>query len=172
MNDNLRAQIRANLDQKETAELVEIWQKHNLNEWTELTFDIVQEILQERQVVLPQQGVPSTQKFDSEIDKITDLGELEQKIKESERLLLQAKSNRMSGFIPLIGSIGIVIASGLKIPSGGLIYLLITVIGLLYLCFNVWRLYSADNKIRQSESKLKEYQDKKAELHSQPPIKE
>ena len=46
MNDNLRAQIRANLNQKETGELVEIWQKHNLNDCTELTFDIVQEILQ------------------------------------------------------------------------------------------------------------------------------
>ena len=90
--------------------------------------------------------------------------ELEQKIKDGERLLLEAQSNRMNGFIPLIASIGIVIAMGVKIPRGGFIYILLAVIGLLYLCFNIWRLYSADKKIRQSESKLKEYRDKMAEL--------
>jgi len=55
MDNTLRAQIRLNQSIKETDELIEIWQNHDLNEWSELTFDAIKEILIERQVVLPPQ---------------------------------------------------------------------------------------------------------------------
>lgn len=109
-------------------------------------------------------------KSDHDIDKITDLRTLDQKIKEGERLLTEAQSNRISGFLPLIGSLAIVIAMGMKIPRGGLPYVLLTFLALLYLCFNVWRIYSADKRFRQRESKLKAYRVRKKKLQSQPPI--
>lgn len=55
MNEQRRRQIRSSLSLKETGELVEIWTKHDLNEWTEAAFDAIREILQDRQVELPSQ---------------------------------------------------------------------------------------------------------------------
>lgn len=71
MNDTLRAQIRSSQNQKQTDELIEIWQRHDLNEWSELTFDVIRDILIERQVELPAQGKPSEQENDIDVDKIT-----------------------------------------------------------------------------------------------------
>ena len=97
--------------------------------------------------------------------KITELGDLEQKIKRGETLLLEAKSKGVTGWIPLIISAGIVIGMAIKIPNSG-IYLIITGFGLLYLGFNIWRLYRDDKRKKEIESELQEYRDKKAELQA------
>jgi hypothetical protein len=95
--------------------------------------------------------------------KMTELGELEQKIKRGETLLLEAKSKGVTGWMPLIISLGIVIAMAIKIPNSG-VYLIITGFGLLYFGFNIWRLYSAEKQKKQIESELEEYRNKRAEL--------
>jgi len=97
-----------------------------------------------------------------EIDKITDIDELEKKIKESEILLAGVK---FDGWIPLIISLGVVISMAVKIPKGE-IYLVFTGVGLLYLGFNVWRVYNAITKQEEIETRLKKYRDKKAELET------
>jgi hypothetical protein len=55
MSDDLREQIYLNFSQHETEELLEIWRTHDRNEWSETTFDVIREILQERHVELPPQ---------------------------------------------------------------------------------------------------------------------
>jgi hypothetical protein len=164
MNNDLHAQIRTNLNQKETGELIAIWKKHDLNEWTDLTFDVVQEILQERQVELPSQDKPNYPKFSPEIAKITDIGELERKIKESETLNIQAEGKKTTGWIPLIISLGIAFSALIKIPSGGIFYVVMTILGLLYVGVNIWRISSAEKQKKEIEFRLKEYRDRKAEL--------
>jgi hypothetical protein len=102
-----------------------------------------------------------------ETSKITDIGGLEQKIKEGEALLMQSKSYPTDGLIPLIISFGILIYVAAKIPRSE-VYLILTGFGLVYLGFNIWRMYSANKQKKEIEfkikSKLKEYQDKRAEL--------
>jgi hypothetical protein len=58
MSDSLRKQIYNNLNLKETDELVEIWQQNDRVEWSEDTFSVIQEILQERLGELPPQDEP------------------------------------------------------------------------------------------------------------------
>jgi hypothetical protein len=58
MSDDFRKQLYRNLNQKETDELIEIWQANNHIEWTEMTFDLIREILRERLSELPPQNKP------------------------------------------------------------------------------------------------------------------
>ena len=58
MNDELRKQIYNSLNLKETDELVEVWQSNDRVEWTEVAFDVIQEILLERLGELPPQDEP------------------------------------------------------------------------------------------------------------------
>lgn len=58
MSNNLRNQIYSNLNMKDTEELVEIWQTNDRVEWSETTFDVLQEILRERLGELPPQDEP------------------------------------------------------------------------------------------------------------------
>ena len=44
-NDTLKKQIRANMELKETEELLEIWNGHDVSEWTPEALEIVKEIL-------------------------------------------------------------------------------------------------------------------------------
>ncbi len=55
MSNSLRKQIYSNFNLKETDELVEIWKKNDRVEWSEDTFSVIQEILQERLGKLPPQ---------------------------------------------------------------------------------------------------------------------
>ncbi len=61
MTDDLRKQIYLNFSQSETEELLEIWSTNDRYEWSEIAFDVIREILQERQIELPPQGEPSYQ---------------------------------------------------------------------------------------------------------------
>jgi hypothetical protein len=58
MGEELRQQIYIRLSEKETAELVEIWQTNDRATWTDTAFDVIRETLQERLVELPPQGEP------------------------------------------------------------------------------------------------------------------
>lgn len=53
MSEDRHAQQYRTFNQKETDELVEIWQTNNRYEWADLTFDVIREILQERLGELP-----------------------------------------------------------------------------------------------------------------------
>jgi hypothetical protein len=69
MSDDLRKQIYLNFSQCETEELLEIWRAHDCNEWSEMTFGVIGEILRERGVEPPPQGKPVYQehKLKSEV---------------------------------------------------------------------------------------------------------
>lgn len=58
MSNNHRNQIFNNLNLKETKELVDLWQNNDRVEWSELAFDVIQEILLERLGELPPQNEP------------------------------------------------------------------------------------------------------------------
>ncbi len=93
---------------------------------------------------------------------MTNIEELEQKIKEGEILLAQ---ERTSGWIPLIGSLVIAFYLGIKIPRSE-IYLVLTGLALLYLGFNIWRVVNAQKNVKELEAKIQEYRDKKAKLEN------
>jgi hypothetical protein len=68
MNDDFRSQIYNNMSLKDTEELVSIWQRHNSKEWTDLAFEVVEEILRNRLGELPAQRFEK-HKTTSEFDK-------------------------------------------------------------------------------------------------------
>ena len=56
MRDDFRDQLYRNFNQKSTDELTEIWQANNRAAYSEMTFDVLREILQERLGELPLQN--------------------------------------------------------------------------------------------------------------------
>ena len=157
MNDDLRRQNFRSLNQKETDELVEIWQKHDQNEWTELAFDVVREILQNRQVELPSQE-KFRRKIRAEIDRITDTKELEQEIRDREALLRDAENNKALVWIMLVIAIITAFFNELYV---------IPILLLLYLGRHFWRLHIAQKQIEDIEPELEEYRAKRMELQEQ-----
>ncbi|MBL8079204.1 MAG: tetratricopeptide repeat protein [Anaerolineales bacterium] len=57
MSDNRQEQIRKNLNSQETEELLDVWQNGEIDEWDELVFEIIKEILMERLGCLPPQSI-------------------------------------------------------------------------------------------------------------------
>lgn len=55
---SLREQIHDRMNLKETEELLEIWQNNHRFEWSDDAFDVINEILKERGVELPEQDEP------------------------------------------------------------------------------------------------------------------
>lgn len=55
---SLREQIRDRMNLKETEELLEIWQNNDRAEWSDEAFEVIQEILKERGVDIPEQNKP------------------------------------------------------------------------------------------------------------------
>jgi Tfp pilus assembly protein PilF len=53
MDDRLRAQVYANLQLRDTEDLIQIWRQRNLDEWEAGTFEIIESILLERLGRLP-----------------------------------------------------------------------------------------------------------------------
>ena len=80
MSSDFRKQLYNNLNLKETDELVEIWQTNDRVEWTELAFDVVREILQERIGELPEQDEPvwehADDAYDDELDEFESVENL------------------------------------------------------------------------------------------------
>lgn len=66
MSLNRREQIRKNLLAKETEELLEIWQNDDTEEWDEIVFEIIKEILLDRLGYLPPQS------FKTQISRILE----------------------------------------------------------------------------------------------------
>lgn len=69
MSNHFRDQLYRNLNQKGSNELIDIWQTNNRSEWTELAFDVIREILQERLIELPPQGEPVLESSNDQNDK-------------------------------------------------------------------------------------------------------
>ena len=93
MSDNLKIQIYDNLRLMETEDLLDIWYNGNTDEWNEITFDIVKEILIERLGQIPnppveKQAVQILNTAESYLQK----GKLENALKECE-LAIQMMPN-------------------------------------------------------------------------------
>jgi hypothetical protein len=58
MSDKLRGQIYNSLMLKGTDELLEIWQKNDRAEWSDTAFEVIEEILKERDIAIPLQSNP------------------------------------------------------------------------------------------------------------------
>ncbi|MBX3036321.1 MAG: hypothetical protein KF758_05345 [Anaerolineales bacterium] len=67
MNQKLRNEIYKNLDIKETEELLEIWQTNDRVEWSELSFEVLEEILKQRKIKKPKQNEPITEYQEEDI---------------------------------------------------------------------------------------------------------
>lgn len=60
-NNSLRQQIYDNMNLKATDELAAIWRTNNRFKWSDITFDVIREILKDRLGALPPQGKPKEQ---------------------------------------------------------------------------------------------------------------
>jgi hypothetical protein len=64
----LHQQIYNNLKLKETDELLELWQANDRSEWSDETFEVVKELLQERGVDMPPQNEPVYERQDERLE--------------------------------------------------------------------------------------------------------
>ena len=67
-DDRLREHVRRQMREKETAELIAIWQENDREAWTDDAFEAVREVLLERLGELPEQGLPENEDFLPEDD--------------------------------------------------------------------------------------------------------
>ena len=58
MSDRFRSMLYDKFNLRETDELLAIWEENNRVEWSDLTFDVIREILQARLDEVPPQGEP------------------------------------------------------------------------------------------------------------------
>lgn len=72
MNDNLHNQIYNRLEIKETEELLEIWQTNDRVEWSDLAFEVLEEILKKRVKNIPSQNEPILEYQESEGNDLED----------------------------------------------------------------------------------------------------
>jgi hypothetical protein len=70
-NKGLRQQIYGNLNIKETEELLDIWQTNNRGAWSDEAFEVIQDVLKERGVEIPQQDEPVYEVEEEKTDKET-----------------------------------------------------------------------------------------------------
>jgi hypothetical protein len=84
MNDSLRNQTYRNLNNRETDELLDIWQKNDRVEWTDTAFDVMKDILMERLGEVPAQGEPIFEYAGGEDDESYGFSEFELKIIDDE----------------------------------------------------------------------------------------
>ena len=82
MSSDLHKQIYANLNSKDTEELLDIWKTNDRAEWSDLAFEILEEILTERVDTLPQQEESMFEKSDEELSD--DLEDWQAKLIDSE----------------------------------------------------------------------------------------
>ena len=59
MSDRFRRQLYRQLNQRDTEELLAIWQENNRGDWSDAAFEVMQEILQERLGEVPPQNAPT-----------------------------------------------------------------------------------------------------------------
>ncbi len=59
MSDSLRTSLYSRFNQRDTDELLSIWQENNRGDWSDLAFDVLREILQERLGEVPPQSEPT-----------------------------------------------------------------------------------------------------------------
>lgn len=71
MSDDLRQMIRNNLNLKETDELLSIWQTNDRAAWTDMTFELIEEILRERLGEVPPQTGPQLPSSETDGDEKT-----------------------------------------------------------------------------------------------------
>lgn len=71
-DDSLRKSIFENFSFKETDELLEIWQGNKRDEWSDLSFDVIEQILRERGVEIPPQDDSAAEPESEEIDEIEE----------------------------------------------------------------------------------------------------
>lgn len=72
MSEKLRAQIYQNFDNEETEKLIDIWIENDRVEWSDLAFDVLEEILKGRIDNLPAQSEAIFEKDDQQQENFFD----------------------------------------------------------------------------------------------------
>lgn len=80
MSENLRDQLYKNFSEKDTKELLAIWETNNHVEWSDQAFEVIKEILKKRLEELPAQNDPILEY----VNEDDDLEEWEAKLLDNE----------------------------------------------------------------------------------------
>jgi len=84
MSNELRKQIFNELNLRETDDLLEIWQTNDHAEWSDDTFQVIEEILKSRGEEIPKQDKPVYEHIEEDKDEDLDFSDLEIKIIDDE----------------------------------------------------------------------------------------
>lgn len=85
MSNSRKEQIRKNLLAKETEELLDIWQSDDIDEWDEIVFEIIKEILLDRLGDLPPQSIETqVSQILDRVDEYLENNELDKALSECE----------------------------------------------------------------------------------------
>jgi hypothetical protein len=98
MDDNLMAQVRQRLRERDTENLLEIWSRADGEEWSDEAYDIVRETLLERGVQPPDPDEAS----DSEPDKADEVEDVYHSFNRL-RIFLCPVAERRAGHISAAG---------------------------------------------------------------------
>ncbi|MEP7136695.1 MAG: HEAT repeat domain-containing protein [Chloroflexota bacterium] len=103
MNDDFRNQVFETLNQKETNELVEIWEKNDRVEWSEIAFGVIREVLQNRLGEIPKQNQPILEYVEQEIeeDEYEELSLLDENIIQNQVVEL-SENNDINGLVSIL----------------------------------------------------------------------
>jgi hypothetical protein len=80
MNNELRQQTYNELNLRETEDLLEIWQANDHEEWSDMAFEVIKEILRKRLGEVPPQELPSEEQEAEESFEDDDLDEWDAKL--------------------------------------------------------------------------------------------
>lgn len=115
MSDEFHNQIYIHFNKKNTDELIEIWQTNDRVKWSDMTFNVIRIILQERHVEIPPQKKLSTE-TEELLTKIEPVIETAENHDKKERPNEKDEISKFNWGLPLLGAIGFGI--GFALMSG------------------------------------------------------
>jgi tetratricopeptide (TPR) repeat protein len=100
MGDNFRNQLYQNLNQKKTKELIHVWQERDTEQWDEMVFDIIRQILIERLGRTPPLSVENQiWQIRMDIDRYLQDGDFDTALAEAERAIEMAPGSALADTI-------------------------------------------------------------------------
>jgi hypothetical protein len=150
MTDANRNEIFEDLNQRETGELIEIWQQQDTAEWSDTALEMVAQILRDRQVDINAQGQAVYP--EAEVVETEEAIEAPPVVQSQGQLLDEVIRRRNMTRVALGISVIISLYFLFRTLTGALSWPF-AVLGLVYLGLNIWRYYKIDRQVKKYTSR-------------------
>jgi len=151
MTDLNRDEIYADLNRRETAELIEIWQQQDRTEWSATALEMVGEILRDRRVEFNAQGKAAAPEI--ELTAIKETGVAKLQVEGGQSQLFDEVIRRRNMTRVALGISVIIFLYFLFRTVTGALSWPFAVLGLVYLGLNIWRYYKIEQRVKKITSK-------------------